>query len=183
MTQSVNTPAEFAELFDRHAATIHRYVARRVGRHVADDVVATTFLVAFERRASYDAARPDARPWLYGIASNLLGRHRRDEARMLRAYARTGHDPVADDGVDQVLDRVEAEASKRRLAAALAGLPTGDRDVVLLFAWASFSYNEIALALDVPPGTVRSRLHRARRSLRTALGGEHPDLIEETHHG
>ncbi|WP_241834688.1 RNA polymerase sigma factor [Pseudofrankia asymbiotica] len=170
MTRSVEAPTDFAELFDRHAPTIHRYLARRAGRQVADDLVASTFLVAFERRASYDPERPDSRPWLYGIASNLLSRFHRDEERMLRAYARTGVDPTGDDGMERALDRVDAAAAGRALAAAVAELSPADRDVLLLFAWASLSYAEIAEAVGVPLGTVRSRLNRARRHLRSALG-------------
>lgn len=190
VAQSVDAPAAFADLFDRHAATIHRYLARRVGRQAADDLVAATFLVAFERRASYDLDRADARPWLYGIASNLIGRQHRDEARMLRAYARSGVDPAAEDGTERALERADAQVSGPVVAAAVAALPVEDRDVLLLFAWASLSYAEIAQALSIPVGTVRSRLHRARRRVRAVLdadvldadvGGPIPS--EETDHG
>src|ERR1700704_4127659 len=77
-------PDRFASLFDRHAPYIHRYLARRVGRQAADDLVAETFLVAFRKRASYDGRCRDARPWLYGIATNLVAQHRREEARQFR---------------------------------------------------------------------------------------------------
>jgi RNA polymerase sigma-70 factor (ECF subfamily) len=93
---------------------------------------------------------------------------------MLRAFARTGVDPVADGPADRVDSRVCAAAVQRDLAAALAGLPAGDRDVLLLIAWADLSYEETAAALGIPVGTVRSRLHRARRKVREALGGQDP---------
>jgi hypothetical protein len=92
--RSQRDPEAFAGLYDRHAALLHRYVARRLGDVAADDVVADTFHDAFRRRDKYDLTAADARPWLYGIATNLIGKHSRSEARMLRAYARTGTDPV-----------------------------------------------------------------------------------------
>ena len=177
--QSWHEPDAFAELYDRHAAHIHRYVTRRLGDDVSDDVVAETFLAAFQRRRRYDLSRPDARPWLYGIAANLIGKHRRAEMRMLRAFARTGADPVAETYADQVDARVSAAAAQRELAAALAGLSAGDREVLLLIAWADLSYEEAAAALGIPVGTVRSRLHRARRTVREALGGQDPTVTSE----
>ncbi|WP_344272836.1 RNA polymerase sigma factor, partial [Actinomadura napierensis] len=152
--------------------------ARRLGDQAADDVVAETFLAAFRRRGRYDLARPDARPWLYGIAANLIGKHRRSETRMLQALARTGADPVTD-AIDRADARVSAAAVSRRLAGALADLPARDRDVLLLVAWADLSYQQVAEALSIPVGTVRSRLNRARRKVREALGGSDPTNVQE----
>lgn len=84
---SRHEPEAFAGLYDRHASHIHRYAARRLGDGAADDIVAETFLAAFRTRHRYDMSRADARPWLYGIASNLIGKRRRSEIAMLRAYA------------------------------------------------------------------------------------------------
>ena len=172
--RSWHEPEAFAALYDRHAAPIHRFAGRRLGDQLADDVVGETFLAAFRRRKRYDLGRADARPWLYGIAANVIGKHRRAEVRMLRAFARTGADPVAAGHADLVDSRVCAAAVQRDLAAALAALTTGDRDVLLLVAWADLSYEETAAALGIPVGTVRSRLHRARRKVREALGGQDP---------
>ncbi|MFG1851136.1 RNA polymerase sigma factor [Actinomadura geliboluensis] len=176
--RSLREPEVFAALYDRHAPAVHRYVRRRLGDQAADDVVAETFLAAFRRRGRYDPDRPDALPWLYGIAANLIGKHRRSETRMLRALARTGADPVTDpmEGADA---RVSASASSRALAGALAGLSARDRDVLLLVAWADLSYQQVAEALSIPLGTVRSRLNRARRKVREALGGSDPTLVHE----
>src|SRR6266540_2491139 len=116
----------------------------------------------------FDFVRP-VRPWLYGIAANLVRHHWRDERRMLRAYARTSSDPVLADDSD-ALDRVEARASRRELAAALAELRPRDREILLLHAWAELSDAEIAAALSLPIGTVKSRLHRTRERLRNRLG-------------
>jgi RNA polymerase sigma factor (sigma-70 family) len=179
--QSWHEPETFAELYDRYAAAIHRYVARRLGDGAADDVVAETFLAAFRMRRRYDLSRSDARPWLYGIAANMIGKHRRAEVRLLRALARTGTDPAAEGHADRVDNRVSAASAQRALAAALAGLAAGDREVLLLIAWADLSYDEVAVALEIPVGTVRSRLNRARRKTREALGGQDPtSLGEET---
>ncbi|MYX72056.1 sigma factor, partial [Streptomyces sp. SID3915] len=86
--RSLTDPDVFAELFHRYADDIHRYVARRLGAEAADDLMAETFVVAFQQRRRYDLDRPEARPWLYGIATNLVGGHRRAEARRLRAMSR-----------------------------------------------------------------------------------------------
>jgi RNA polymerase sigma-70 factor (ECF subfamily) len=182
IARSADAPESFATLFDRHAAALHRYIARRAGPSVAEDLVAQAFLVAFERRARYDTGRPDARPWLYGIATNLLRRHHRDEATMLRAYARTGTDPVTTGcPAERVADRVDAGATFGRLAALIADLPTRERDVLLLYAWADLDPDEIGRALDIPAGTVRSRLHRARKRLRPAI--EAATFEESLDHG
>jgi len=168
---SRHEPEHFTVLFRRHAPHIQRYVVRRLGQDAADDIVAETFLLAFRQRDSYDQARADARPWLYGIATNLIGRHRRAEIRLYRALARTGADPVMEPFTDQVDDRVSASAASRRLAAGLARLPEELRDTLLLVAWSNLSYEEAATALGIPVGTVRSRVSRARGKLRRTLGG------------
>jgi DNA-directed RNA polymerase specialized sigma24 family protein len=87
--RSLRRPERFAAVFDRHYAAIHGYVARRLGAGLADDVASETFLVAFDRRHRYDLEQRDATPWLYGIASNLVARHRRAEVRRYRMMART----------------------------------------------------------------------------------------------
>jgi RNA polymerase sigma-70 factor (ECF subfamily) len=180
--RSWHDPEAFAGVYDRHAGPLHRYVARRLGTGAADDVVADTFLDAFRKRHRYDLTVPDARPWLYGIAANLIGKHSRAEVRMLRAYARTGADPVLAGTVNHADDadgRISSAAVRRDLAAALAALAGGDRDVLLMIAWADLSYAEVATALGIPVGTVRSRLHRARARIRAALGGNDPTAVHE----
>jgi RNA polymerase sigma factor (sigma-70 family) len=170
ITRSLSEPERFAGVFDRHYSRIHAFAARRLGPGLADDVASETFLIAFDRRHRYDAAQPDAAPWLYGIASNLISRHRRAELRRLRAMARAGAAERVDAHDDLVAGRVDARALRARLAAALAGIRDRDREVLLLVAWAGLSLEEAARALEVPAGTARSRLHRARRRTRTALG-------------
>lgn len=178
--RSRREPEDFAAIFDRYYTQIHGYAARRLGQTLADDVAAETFLIAFARRDRYDGARQDARPWLYGIASNLVARHYRAEERhyraLARAGARAGAGAVSEGYADQVDGRLDAQARRGSLAAALAGIAEGDRDVLLLIAWADLSSEEAGRALGIPAGTARSRLHRARRQLRAALGEAHPAM-------
>jgi RNA polymerase sigma factor (sigma-70 family) len=164
-------PERFAVLFDRHAPHIHRYLARRAGRQVADDLVAETFLTAFAKRNRYDLGYSDARPWLYGIATNLVGQHHRNEARQYRIMQRAVAEPEVPDHADRVAAGVTAQATRALLETALAALPAGDRDVLLLIAWEQLTYQEVSRALAIPAGTVRSRLHRARTKVRQVLAG------------
>lgn len=180
--RSRDEPEQFAVLYDRHADSVYRYAARRLGPEAAEDLMADTFITAFRQRHRYDPARADARAWLFGIATNLIGRHRRAEARRFKALARVPspvphEEPVA----DRAVARAGAAGLRTDLAAALAGLSARHRDVVLLVAWADLSYEEAAQALGVPVGTVRSRLHRARSALREALGGSDPTAFQEAH--
>jgi RNA polymerase sigma-70 factor (ECF subfamily) len=179
---SRHEPERFTVLFRRHAPYIQRYVARRLGQDAAEDIVAETFLLAFRQRDSYDQARADARPWLYGIATNLIGRHRHAEIRLYQAVAKTGADPVTEAFTDRVDDRVSAGMASRRLAAGLARLPEELRDTLLLVVWGDLSYAEAATALGVPVGTVRSRVSRARSKLRRTLGGTNPAAYDEESH-
>ncbi|GAA1208119.1 RNA polymerase sigma factor [Pseudonocardia alaniniphila] len=168
LVASLARPDEFALIFDRHAAAIRSYCARRVGASTAEDLVAEVFLTAFEQRGRFDPARAVV-PWLFGIATNLLRRFHRQEQRGFRAIARTGRDPVMEGMAERIAERVDAGRFSRELAAALAAMPGTERDVLLLFAWADLGYAEIAEALSIPVGTVRSRLSRGRARLRSAL--------------
>ncbi|RKS76038.1 RNA polymerase sigma-70 factor (ECF subfamily) [Actinomadura pelletieri DSM 43383] len=183
--RSRRDPEAFAEVFRRHAAEIKRYVIRRLGADAAEDVVAETFLVAFRQRERYDTARPDARPWLYGIATKLIRRHVRTEVRWLRALAQTGTDPLTVPFTDRSDERVSAVAARRSLAAALAKLPASHRDTLLLVAWGGLTYQETAQALGVRIGTVRSRINRVRAKLRKELGDLNPmsPIVEESVRG
>jgi RNA polymerase sigma-70 factor, ECF subfamily len=172
--RSLTEPELFSEVFDRYYAEIHGYVSRRLGSSLADDVASETFLIAFDRRRRYDAAHPSARPWLYGIASNLISRHHRAELRRYRALARSGVFDVVD-GMEGVAARLDAEALRGRLAVALLEVADPDREVLLLVAWGQLSCEEAARALGIRAGTARSRLHRARKRTRAALGEEGDD--------
>jgi RNA polymerase sigma factor (sigma-70 family) len=150
----------FEGLFEAHFDLIYGYLARRVGPDLGRDLASETFARAFAARKRYDASCGEVRPWLFGIANNLLRRHYRDEERRLRAFARLD------------VRRDDVSPDEPRLADALAELSRDERDVLLLFAWADLAYEEIAVALGLPIGTVRSRLHRARAQFRAALERE-----------
>jgi RNA polymerase sigma factor (sigma-70 family) len=173
LAASVGDPQAFTMLFERHFARIHGWLHRRIGAPLAEDLAAETFTRAFDQRAGFDAAYADARPWLFGIAANLVHDHHRAELRRLRALARVQRwEAASDDPALGAVARADAAAAGPAVAAALAELRDEERDVILLVAWAGLEYEEVAVATGVPVGTVRSRLHRARRRLRIALEHE-----------
>jgi RNA polymerase sigma-70 factor (ECF subfamily) len=151
ITRSLEDPEVFAELFDRHAARIFRYAAIRVGPDAADDVMSETFYVAFRNRRSYELSRDNARPWLFGIATHLIGQRRKVEARHWRTSSRIGEPAWHEDGDDAIVERVSAQAVRAELALALARLPARYRDVLLLIALGDLDYSEAACALRVYP--------------------------------
>lgn len=155
-----------------HVQDIHAYAARRLGPTLAADVTAETFRIALERHGSFDEALGPARGWLYGIASNVIRGHWRTEQRRLRALARVAPvDAAVTEPLLRVEERADAEAALATVLDLVAALPADDRDLVTLFAWERCSYAEIAAALGIPVGTVRSRLHRIRTTLDTASRG------------
>lgn len=165
---SLADPRAFGVIFERHFGAIHGYLRRRLDRQLADELASQTFLIAFDRRSHFDPRRLDSRPWLFGIATNLARNHRRREIRELRAMAELTPEPLM--GIDGVESRVDAERMRGLLAEALAELPSEEADVLLLLVWAELDQPEIADALAIPVGTVKSRLSRARERLQAVLG-------------
>jgi RNA polymerase sigma-70 factor (ECF subfamily) len=160
----------FARVYEEHFDAVYGYLCRRVGRVEGEDLTAQTFTLALRDHEQYDISRGTVRAWLFGIAANVLRGHQRSEERRLRMLARTGVDPLVDEE-GQVEDRLDAQLATRALAEVLAGLSPGDREVLLLSAWAGLTSEEIGQALDIPAGTARSRLNRSRRKLQDALAG------------
>jgi DNA-directed RNA polymerase specialized sigma24 family protein len=135
---------EFTALYDRHFTDIYRYIAGRLGRDVADDIAADTFVVALRRWHTFDAARGGVRPWLFGIATRLVAQHRRQEVRRYRALARIGPEEITDSHENRVVTWVAAE-----------------RDVLLLSALCKLR-------------AVRSPRRSASRTARSARGSAAP---------
>jgi len=167
VARSLESSIAFEPIFDRHFSAIHVYLHRRAGRDLADELAAETFALAFSQRASFRGSG-SALPWLYGIATNLLRRQRRKERRQLRAYSRSGVDRSVS-FEDEAAARAERSLLDPRLAGALAAMRPRERDALLLYALADLSYEEIAFALGVPVGTVRTWLHRARTTAQREL--------------
>jgi RNA polymerase sigma-70 factor (ECF subfamily) len=165
--RSLDEPEAFGLVYDRHAATVLRFLGRRVGAEAAEGLLGELFRIAFERRQTFDAARASALPWLYGIGSNLLLKHRRAEARRLRASARMAAGHAADRRTSAAA--FDARVLFPRVADAIDSLPDSEREALLLFAWEELPYERVAEALELPIGTVRSRLNRARARLRELL--------------
>lgn len=167
LQRSREQPGAFAELFERHARVIGAFAARRVGRDAAEDVLSETFLIAFRRRADFDATWASAKPWLLGIASRVIKKHHAHEVAQWRSIeasiSRGEH--TTDGAIDAASGRADASAAVRALAPCIAALAARDRETLFLYAWGDLTYEEIAVAMGIPLGTVRSRLNRVRRKL------------------
>jgi RNA polymerase sigma factor (sigma-70 family) len=167
--RSARDPEVFEEIFERHAASVWSYARRRIGADAAEDVVADAFLIAFARRESFDPAYDSARPWLIGIATNLIRHRLRDERAHLAAIGKVSEPPPVDEFDDP--GRFDAQRMRPLLVDGLMSLSNDDRETFLLVALGELTYAEAALALGVPVGTVRSRMHRIRRVLRERIPG------------
>ncbi|MFK4088429.1 RNA polymerase sigma factor [Kribbella sp. NPDC020789] len=175
---SVTDSELFTTIFDRYFEQVHSYLVRRVGPDIADDLAAETFFVAFRQRARFDRSVGVVRAWLFGIAANLLRRHRRTETRRWQALARLPPPEFAGELEERVAARLSAQASRRRLAAALAALNPRDREAFLMVAFGELTYDEVAKALGIAHGTVCSRLARARRRIRESLDHTDPRSLQ-----
>lgn len=176
MGQELDGATAFGAVYEENVDAIYGFLARRVGRQLAEELTAQTFTEAFDQRDRFDPGRGTHAAWLFGIAVNLLRRHYRSEERTLRAMAalagRTQREPLSLDE-DALTSRVLADEAWPRLARALSEMSAGERDVLLLHAWADLPYSSIAAVLDIPIGTVRSRLSRARARVSRVLEADH----------
>jgi RNA polymerase sigma factor (sigma-70 family) len=156
----------FGTIFERHASAVYNYCFRRTGDWAqAEELTAIVFLEAWRRRAQIELARDAALPWLLGVATNVIRNLRRSQRRHRAALERLPREPVADFAPD-VDERLDDERQMRAALRALQKLPRADQDVLALCVWEELTYEQAALALGVPVGTVRSRLSRARARLR-----------------
>lgn len=173
---SAPSPEGFDRIFETHHDAVFRYAAARLGPQEAEDLVGEVFAAAFAKRRTFDPARADtALPWLLGIATRLISRRRNDQRRWIRNLAATLDSRLGEDGnIDDALGRLDAARVGEQLATAVIALPRRQRDVLLLHVLGDLSYEETADALDLPVGTVRSRINRARTKLATCLEQERP---------
>jgi RNA polymerase sigma-70 factor (ECF subfamily) len=156
----------FGLLFERHARKIYNYCFRRVGDwSVAEDLVSVVFLEAWRGR---DQVLPPGKelPWLFGIATNVVRNRRRSERRYAAALRRVPETRTEPDLTGASDERLDDERRMRQTLELLSRLPRRELDVFVLCAWFELSYEDAALALGIPVGTVRSRLSRARIRLR-----------------
>jgi RNA polymerase sigma factor (sigma-70 family) len=171
MAVSGNADA-FPEVLRRHGRAMHAYLTRRSDRDTADDLVCEVFLRAFAARRDYDRRWPDARPWLYGIARNVLREHWRRAGAADSGAQALGDLEASEDPWPEVDARLDAAARLPSLRRALAMLAVADREVLLLVTWEGLTPAEAARALGIPAGTARSRLHRARAFIRRFVEAE-----------
>jgi RNA polymerase sigma-70 factor (ECF subfamily) len=169
----------FGLLFERHAKAIYNFCFRRTGSwEAAEDLLSIVFLVAWRRR-NQELPPGKVLPWLYGIATNVVRNRRRSEWRHRAALARVpAARPEAGFDADSE-ERLDDEGRMREALSLLARLPRRELDVFVLCAWSGLSYEDAALALGVPVGTVRSRLSRARQRLRELDSAPGHDPVEE----
>lgn len=158
----------FGDIFERHYDAVSLFLRRRVDQSLADELAGQTFLKAFNARASFDCERSSAKPWLLAIANNLIRHEVRSQQRRLRAYEQLDQEGQPDFS-GEAIARLDAESRRVELVGALQQLNGDERDVLTLQAWEGLSYAEIAEALEIPVGTVRSRLARARARMSEQL--------------
>ncbi len=167
-------PEAFGALFERHAGAVHAFCARRTADlALAEDLTSIVFLEAWRRRERTEIASESVLPWLLGIAHNAVRNAHRSRRRHRAALARLPPDAHASEPDDPV-QRIDAERALASALEAIRALPDHERDVVVLVLWSGLSYEDAALALGVPAGTVRSRLSRARAHLRASLVNPFP---------
>jgi RNA polymerase sigma-70 factor (ECF subfamily) len=185
ISASRRRPELFETIFERHYDAVYRFSIGRVGYHDASDVASDTFVRAFDRRDRFRTDRESALPWLFGIAANVARERHRKSVRGLRMLRRTAGMTMREDSLFEVdaADRLDALSKRSDLTAALRTLSEDEYQVLMLLAVADFSYADIAEALDIPIGTVRSRIHRARNKMRELMEDERPISGDEFTHG
>ena len=166
----------FERVFDRHADLVFRFVRRRTGdEDLAEDVTAQVFFEAWRQRSKVQPLNGSLRSWLLGVAGNLVRRQWRTKRRKDKAMGRLPLPATTEDHAEQVAERLDDQQRLNILRGRLESLPRAQAEVLLLWAWEQLSYEEIASALKIPVGTVRSRLSRARVHLARSDGTQTPE--------
>ena len=168
----------FSELYERHSQTIYNYLFRRLADwSEAEDLTAVVFLEAFRRRREVVIVEGEVLPWLYGVATNVVRNRRRAlwrQRRLLAQLEAQSRETAAPDAAA----RAEAAAQMRGVLERIRRLPRSQQDVLALCVWSELTYEEVAVALGVPVGTVRSRLSRARAALTELPGAPRHTEVE-----
>ncbi len=168
-------PGALATLFDRYADRIYNHCFRHLADWAeAEDATSSVFLEVWRHRRRVQLHDGSALPWLYGVATNVCRNAGRSRRRYLRAVTSLPAPAVEPDHAERVADRLGSEARMRAVLDQIEALPPREREVLGLIAWAGLSYEQAAAALDLPIGTVRSRLSRARARLADLTEGNHP---------
>jgi RNA polymerase sigma factor (sigma-70 family) len=167
IARSVLEPATFGVVYERHAVAVRQYVTRRVGSEAGEDLAAEVFVRAFRARERYRADYESSLPWLLGVSNHVIAGHRRTEQRRLQALQRLA-------GASNEQTEYESRRVGSDVVRELRRLPDADRDALLLLVWGELSYEEVSIALEVPVGTVASRVARARRQLSKTLRPRSP---------
>jgi RNA polymerase sigma factor (sigma-70 family) len=170
----------FGELYQRHGRAVQSFCLwGTADLQIAEDATATVFLETWRKRKRITLTTESAIPLLLGIATNVLREQRRGRRRYAAALERmrdaalphpSGHE-------DEAIARLDAMRQLRDASAAVRALPRREREVLALIAWAELTYEEVAAALGIPTGTVRSRLARARNRLGEAFAEPLPAPI------
>jgi RNA polymerase sigma factor (sigma-70 family) len=164
-------PAAFGVLFERHARRVFAYCARRTADlSLAEDLTSIVFLQAWTARKRVRLIEDSALPWLLGVAANVARNAGRSVLRHDAALARLPGWDHAEDPADRVAERVDAERRLAAAARAMTALRPAEVEVAQLVWWSGLSYEQAAVALDIPVGTVRSRLSRARSRIQDHEG-------------
>jgi RNA polymerase sigma-70 factor (ECF subfamily) len=172
-TEREPTPEAFGELFEQHSGAIYNFCFRRTGDWaLAEDLTSVVFLEAWRKRGRVDLITEPPLPWLYGVANNVLRNHSRSLRRFRSALERLPAPVPEPDFADETADRLADERRMRAVLTVIGDLPRREREVLSLCVWAELSYEDAATALDLPVGTIRSRLSRARARLRELVGEE-----------
>jgi RNA polymerase sigma factor (sigma-70 family) len=172
-------PDAFGELFERRGRAIYNYCFRRTANWAAaEDLCSTVFLEAWRRR-DQELMPGKVLPWLYGIATNVARNHRRSLRRRGAALVRVGRPGPTPDFADDAVGRLDDERQMADVLRAVAQLSERQQDVLALCVWSGLSYEDAAQALDIPVGSVKSNLSRARARVVELLAGNGHGQVEQ----
>jgi RNA polymerase sigma-70 factor (ECF subfamily) len=169
--------AAFGAVFERHGGRIYNYCFRRTADWaLAEDLTSVTFLLAWRGVRREPLQAESALPLLFGIATNVLRNQRRSLKRGRAAFGRLPLPQIAEpDFAEEAATRLDDQAAMQQLLRLFSRLPRREQDVLALCEWSGLSYEDTAVALGVPIGTVRSRLARGRRRLRELAVASEPE--------